>query len=191
MAGKWVQNITMPADFDVSGRLASEWWNMRTGHRPDLVVSVDPVALQAALAVLGPIDVPGWGPLTGDDAAYRLLVEPYLSLDEPAQQDAVFQAAAASTFEAVLAGATDPVDLVDGHAAAHRRGPAIRLERARDPSRRCSRPDPWAGRPARQRAAGDEAFAVHLNDATGAKMDSFLDVAIATTVDGLPRGRAA
>lgn len=181
VAGKWVQNITMPADFDVSGRLASEWWNMRTGHRPDLVVSVDPVALQAALAVLGPIDVPGWGPLTGDDAAYRLLVEPYLSLDEPAQQDAVFQAAAASTFEAVLAGATDPVGLVTAMQQPIAEG-RLSAWSAHASEQEVLAAGPLGGQLARQRAAGDEAFAVHLNDATGAKMDSFLDVAIATVV---------
>ena len=38
---RYVMNISSPADFQVSAKLASEWWAMRTGHRPDTIVSMD------------------------------------------------------------------------------------------------------------------------------------------------------
>ncbi|HWI30516.1 MAG TPA: DUF4012 domain-containing protein, partial [Microbacterium sp.] len=180
-AGQWVQNITMPADFEVSGRLASEWWNLRTGHRPDLVVSVDPLALQAALAVLGPVDVPGWGQLTGDDAAHRLLVEPYLTLADSEQQDAVFEDAAASAFGVLLAGSANPVGLFTGLQQPIAEG-RISAWSAHEDEQAVLAAGPLGGPAARQRAVGDDAFAVYLNDATGAKMDSFLSAGIATTV---------
>lgn len=181
VAGEWVQNISMPADFTVSGRLASEWWNTRTGHRPDLVVSVDPVALQAALVVLGPVEVPGWGPLTGDDAAHRLLVEPYLAIADAEQQDAVFQSAAASAFGVLLTGAANPVDLFAGLQQPIADG-RVSVWSAHEDEQTLLAAGPLGGQAARQAAAGDEAFGIYLNDATGAKMGSFLDVGIATTV---------
>ena len=49
--GRYVMNISSPADFTVSGGLASDWWALRTGHRPDTIVSVDVPVLAALLAV--------------------------------------------------------------------------------------------------------------------------------------------
>lgn len=180
-AGRWVQNISMSADFSLSASLASEWWNLRTGHRPDTVVSLDPVALQSALAAIGPVQVPGWGPLTTDNAVYRLLVEPYLTIEDVAEQDTIFENAAASALTTLLGSSANPVDLMASLEQPIEEG-RISVWSAHPEEQAVLSTTPMAGPRERQEAAGEDAFAVYLNDATGAKMGSFLDVDIATTV---------
>ncbi|WP_425882621.1 DUF4012 domain-containing protein [Micromonospora sp. DT81.3] len=181
VAGRWVQNISMSADFTVSADLASEWWNVRTGHRPDTVVSLDPVTLQSALAALGPVDVPGWGQLTADNAVHRLLVEPYMTVDDVAAQDTIFENAAASALAVLLSGSANPVELIASLEQPIEDG-RISVWSAYPEEQTVLAAGPLAGQAARQEAAGEDAFAVYLNDTTGAKMDSYLDIAIASTV---------
>ncbi|GAB2837795.1 DUF4012 domain-containing protein [Microbacterium insulae] len=174
--GRFVQNATMPADFDLTARLVSHWWEGRTGTAPDTVLSVDPLVLRALLDVTGPVATE-YGTLTADDLVRQLLVDPYMSLDS-STQTAMFRTTASAVFAEVADFDLDPVafasalagPIADGRVnvwSAHAQEQAVLAQTL------------LAGPAARQRAAGPDAFAVYFNDATGGKMDTMLDASIA------------
>lgn len=175
--GRFVQNATMPADFDLSARLASSWWERRTGNAPDTVLSVDPLVLKSVLTVTGPIAT-DHGALTADDLIQQLLVAPYMSLDSDAQT-AVFRKTASAVFAAVAAFDVDPVAFATALAGPIAEG-RVSVWSAHPEEQDILAQTSLAGPAARQRSAGPNAFAVYLNDATGGKMDSLLQVAIAS-----------
>ncbi|MCW3494598.1 DUF4012 domain-containing protein [Microbacterium sp. SSM24] len=174
--GRFVQNATMPADFDLSSRLVSQWWQARTGSAPDTVLSVDPLVLRSLLSVTGPIATEQ-GTITADDLVDQLLVEPYMSLDAAAQT-AKFRTTAAAVFTQVADFDIDPVAFATALAAPIAEG-RISVWSVHPDEQEILAQTSLAGPAARQRAAGPDAFAVYFNDATGGKMDSLLDVAIA------------
>jgi hypothetical protein len=171
--GRFVQDASMTADFTLSARLASEWWSAATGVVPDAVVSVDPVVMAAVLRATGPVDMPGEAPLGADDVVPRLLVQPYLTLT-PEEQGTRFAAAATAVFTALVDRA-DPLAL-----ATALRGPIdegrISVWSAHPEEQAAIAHTVLAGPLARQRAAGDDAFAVYFNDATGGKLTPYLEV---------------
>lgn len=175
--GRFVQNATMPADFDLSARLASNWWERRTGTAPDTVLSVDPLVLRSMLTVTGPIAT-DHGTLTAEDLVQQLLVAPYMSLDSDAQTE-VFRTTASAVFTAVADFDFDPVAFATALAEPIGEG-RISVWSAHPDEQDVLAQTSLAGPAARQRNAGPDAFAVYLNDATGGKMDSFLDLSIAS-----------
>ena len=52
--GRYVTNITVTPDFDLSARLASAWWQTLAQPAPDAIVSIDPIVLRALLRITGP-----------------------------------------------------------------------------------------------------------------------------------------
>ncbi|GAA1964901.1 DUF4012 domain-containing protein [Microbacterium deminutum] len=178
--GRYVMNISSPSDFTESAQLASAWWSMRTGHTPDTIVSVDIRVLGAVLAVIGPVDVKDWGELTTDNLVQRILVDPYRSLDSWSQ-DVVFRRAVDAVFARALQTTFDPSALV-----ARLSGPIsegrVSIWSADPEVESVVADGAFAGTLARQKQVGDDAFAVYLNDVTGAKMDTYLDVNIASGV---------
>lgn len=72
---------TLHPDFTVTAREVARSW-VANGEDPvDGVISVDPVALAAALRVTGPIETPGYGEITADNLVQKLLVDGYQSFD--------------------------------------------------------------------------------------------------------------
>ncbi|GAB6859067.1 DUF4012 domain-containing protein [Microbacterium xylanilyticum] len=175
--GRFVQNTTQTADFTVTARLASAWWQ-RIGHAaPDAVVSVDPLVLRALLQVTGPIALPDGTQLTAADVARKLLIDPYLDLDAGAQ-DAYFAMAAGSIFSALLSDHAGLPDLAQAMQQPIAEG-RVSVWSAHAAEQAVIAVSEVGGPAIRHALAGSSAFAVYFNDATGAKMDSFLDVAIA------------
>lgn len=177
VVGRFVQNTSMTPDFDLTARLASAWWNQRTGSAPDTVIAVDPLVLGAFLRVTGPVSTPE-GALTSENIVDRLLVEPYRTLDQ-AGQTAVFEDAATAVFGALTQSRVDSLALVEALAAPIEQG-RVSIWSAHAAEQKVLASTSLAGSAARHRAAGDDAYAVYLNDATGGKMDTLLDVAIAS-----------
>ncbi|MFT4220304.1 MAG: DUF4012 domain-containing protein [Microbacterium sp.] len=173
--GEYVQNVSITADFVLTGQLASAWWKERFHRAPDTVVSVDPVVLQAVLRALGPVKTPD-GKLTADNLVERLLVEPYQKLSQ-SQQTKVFEHAASAVFTKLTRG-TDPMSLTKALAEPLDQG-RVSVWSSHEAEQDVLAQTPLAGPAARQRAAGRDAYAVYFNDATGGKMDTFLDVSIA------------
>jgi hypothetical protein len=172
--GRFVQDASMTADFTLTARLASTWWESATAVTPDVVVSVDPLVMAAVLRATGPVETAN-GALSSDDVVDRLLVDPYLALS-PEEQSVRFADAATAVFTALVERA-DPLAL-----AAALRGPIdegrVSVWSADASEQALIERTPLAGPLARQQQAGDGAFAVYFNDATGGKLTPYLQVGL-------------
>lgn len=172
--GLFPQNLTFTPDFPRTAELAQAMWEQETDLDVDGVFSVDPVALSYLLEGTGPVELPGGRQLTGDNAVRLLLNEIYRLMPDPRSQDAFFAAAAAAVFDKVASGAGDATQVL---AALDRAGTEGRLF-------------VWSERPEEQSLLEETALGgavppegdddrpflgVFLNDATGAKMQYFLD----------------
>lgn len=174
VVGRFVQNASMPTTFSESAALARAWWTGHGGAEPDAVVSLDPLALRGLLASTGPVDLPDGSVLTADNLVDRILLEPYLRYDSTGQT-AYLQAVTTALFERVTELQTDAFTWA--RALAEPIGAGRLALWSADPAVQAaidgSILDGVSGRVA---AAGDDAFAVLFNDATGGKMDTFLHV---------------
>jgi hypothetical protein len=174
ITGQYMLNVGLTPDFTTSATLAQEMWRLRFGVVADGVLSIDPIALSYILVATGPITLPTGDVLSSDNAVDLLLTDVYERYEDPAEQDAFFAAAAASVFSAVAAGDVDPVTLITalGRAGSENR---VRV---------------WSSDQADQAVLADttlvgslpastldtQRFGLYLNDATGAKMDTYLDI---------------
>ncbi len=175
--GRFPQNASMPTDFAATAALATAWWELRGGDAPDVVVSVDPLVLVAALRVTGPVTLADGSTLTADDAVTRLLVDAYRTLDSDGQT-ALMQDAAARVFAQMQGGPADPLRWASALAAPIAQG-RISAWAADPVSAAALSASPLGGPEARLDAAGAGAFGVWFNDGTGGKMGGYLDVAMA------------
>lgn len=177
--GVFIQNLSMTTDFDLSARLASAWWSREYGVTPDTVISIDPLVVSALLEKSGPVTLPDGSALTGEDFVQRLLVDPYVSLDQE-QQTALQQIVTVAVFSQLLSGGASPIDWLsaliepaqDGRIAvwsAHEAENAVVA-------------DTVLGGPAARHRTDPDAFAVYVNDTGGGKMSPYLDVAVAPSV---------
>lgn len=169
-------NLTMTPDFTLSAQIASQWWNERTGRVPDAVVTIDPLTVTSLLALTGPIVVDGQE-LTVDNAAEQLLVAPYMRFEENEPQDAFFQSVVSTVFSSLTSAPLDPIGLAVALKAPVAEG-RISVWSAHDDEQMRLSSGPLAGAVVRQQEAGDDAFAVYFNDATGAKLDTFIDTSL-------------
>lgn len=177
VAGRYVQDASITPDFTLTARLAAAWWKDLTGTAPDTVVSVDPLVLQAVLQVIGPVSV-STGDVTAENMAQKLLVEPYLTLSSD-EQTAVFDEVVRAVFTAITTSDVDPVALASALATPVEEG-RISVWSAHDDEQSVLEATSLAGAAARQRDAGEHAYAVYFNDTTGGKMDTFLTTEISS-----------
>jgi len=174
ITGEYIQNINLTPDFAQTGALAREMWRIEFGVEADGVLSVDPVTLSYLLKATGPITLATGDELTADNAVPLLLGEVYARYDDPAEQDAFFAAAAGAVFDAVKSGRADPARLIDALAQAGREYRVL-INSAHDDEQAVLADTTLAGgRPISTDA--EKTFGLYLNDATGAKMDLYLDV---------------
>jgi hypothetical protein len=149
-------------------------WRIEFGVEADGVLSVDPVTLSYLLKATGPITLATGDELTADNAVPLLLGEVYARYEDPAKQDAFFAAAAGAVFDAVKSGRADPALLIDALAQAGREYRVL-INSAHDDEQAVLADTTLAGgRPMSTDA--EKTFGLYLNDATGAKMDLYLDV---------------
>ncbi|WP_158253295.1 DUF4012 domain-containing protein [Cryobacterium sp. N19] len=174
ITGQFIQNVTMTPDFAQSGALTREMWRLAFGVEANGVLSVDPVALSYLLDATGPITLATGDELTADNAVQLLLSDVYARYEVPAQQDAFFAAAAGAVFDAVKSGRADPTKLLTAlvRAGAENR---VLVWNADEGEQAVLAGTTLAGaRPVSDSATNR--FGLYLNDATGAKMDLYLDV---------------
>lgn len=176
ITGQYIQDVNLTPHFPLSAKLTQEMWNREFGVQADGVISIDPIALSYLLEATGPITLPTGDVLSAENAVHLLLVDAYARYENPADQDTFFAAAAAAVFAAVSNGETNPVALITA------------LSRAGDEHRVIV----WNADEEDQAVLADTTlagglpvsdtdttrFGVYLNDATGAKMDTYLDVQI-------------
>ena len=174
ITGQYVQDVNLTPYFPLSGALAREMWRQEFGVEAHGVLSIDPVALGYLLEATGPITLPTGDVLTAENAVQTLLVDAYARYDDPAEQDAFFAAAAASVFSAVAGGNFDPVALVSALARAgeERR---VHIWSADEAEQTVLAGTTLTGDLPTSTAATTR-FGAYLNDATGAKMNVYLDV---------------
>ena len=175
--GRFVTNTTMTADFDLSARLASAWWQ-KLGHpAPDTVISIDPVVLAALLKITGPITLADGGSVDATTVTERILVRPYLE-DSQEGQTAVQSDLTMRLFDRLI---NEPLDVA---AWAEALADPVEDGRISMWSARANEQDalahgPFGGTLARYVAAGDQAIGVYLNDASTGKLGTFLHLDIA------------
>jgi len=185
----YVQNTTLVPQFDLSGQIASKMWTDTYGGTVDGVMSFDPVALSYLLKATGPVELPSGDTLTSDNAVSFLLSEVYSKYPEPAIQDAVFASAAKAVFERVSSGGIDAKALLEALSRAAGEGRFSIWNANPDDQAVLADTTLAGGLPAlTQDATG---LGVYFNDATGGKMDYYLDTAVSTAselcrADGRP-----
>lgn len=120
--GRFIQDVTMPAQFPEGAAIAAEMWRQAQGETVDGVIAVDPVALSFLLEQVGSIEVDGMA-LDSSNVVDVLLSDVYREYPDPTDSDAVFAQVAAAVVERVLNGQTDAGALVEAitHASAERR----------------------------------------------------------------------
>ncbi|WP_395244505.1 DUF4012 domain-containing protein [Agromyces sp. MMS24-K17] len=175
---RFVQNVTMTPDFALTAALAREFWLRSTGTDVDGVIAVDPGFLAGVLAATGPIEA-GGDTLSADDVVRTLLVDSYSRIPDADALDEYFAQVGSAVFDRLTAGDVDAARLLDASASAAREG-RISMWSADAGEQGLLATTTLGGPSAALDAAGPESYGVYLNDTTGAKMDPYLDVEIAT-----------
>jgi len=174
ITARYMQDVNLTPNFSLSGEIASEMWRRQFGQDLDGVLSIDPVALGYLLQATGPVTLPTGDQLTSDNATQLLLTDVYSRYSNPDDQDVFFAAAAGSVFAAVASGDADPVALIK--ALSRAAGENRVLVWSADAAEQAILADTTlaGGLPVSNTEA--QRFGVYLNDATGSKMGTYLDL---------------
>jgi len=108
LLGIYPADVNLTPHFPTAAAIYREMFRRRGGGTVDGVLATDPVALSYLLRVIGPVPVPGHPTLTAATAVRSLLSDAYHRLDQPAEQDAYYAAAARAVFDALLTRPIDP-----------------------------------------------------------------------------------
>ncbi len=187
LLGEKMQNVGQIPDFTTTGPIVAEMWKRKFGTTVDGVIAVDPVTLGYLLRATGPITLPTGDVIDANSAVDFLLSGVYEKYPDTQTQDLVFAATAKAVFDALSTGIDDPRALVEGLAKAstERR---ILIWNSRQNEQDVLAGTTFAGTlPVSD--AGGTTVGVFLNDATGAKMDYYLDSEITVGVDGCADAR--
>lgn len=95
------------ADFPRFAQMASQYWEEAGYDTPDGVIAMDPVALQAVLAVTGGVEGPDGTAVDGDTCAQVLLHDVYMTYSSGDTQDAYFSHVAHTAADHVLSSLSD------------------------------------------------------------------------------------
>lgn len=176
--GRYLQNITNIPDFTEAAPLIATRWQDRFGTPVDGVIAVDAVMTKNLLAATGPLT---FGPFTADkdNVVSLLLSEIYAAVPDPAVQDEIFAQAATALFGAAMSGA-EPKNLVAALAESSEEG-RIRIWSAHEDEQKLIGASTLSGA-----LSSDSASSTHVgalfNDATGGKMDYYMDAEITTSI---------
>lgn len=189
ITGQYMQDVTLTPRFGLSAKLARQMWKQRYGQQVDGVLAMDPVTLSYLLKATGPVQLPTGDTLTSDNAVKLLLSDVYAKYPSPEVQDAFFASAASAVFDKVSSGDFDPKTFIGALTDGVQEN-RLRLWSADGSEQRRLDGTAVAG-PLPSSTASERQFGVYLNDATGAKMDYYLQktVAVGSAVcrkDGRP-----
>jgi len=173
ITGQYMQDVTLTPRFDTSAALAQEMWKQKFGQDVDGVLAIDPVTLGYILRATGPVQLATGDTLTSDNAVQLLLSEAYAKYPDPAVQDAFFASAASAVFSRVSEGGFDPKAVIAALTAGVDEN-RLRLWSADADEQKLLDGTAVSGDLPTSDASAQR-FGVYLNDATGAKMDYYLD----------------
>ena len=172
---RYPADITFSPDFPRVAEIARAMWEEEKGQRVDGVLATDPVALSYLLRGTGPIAIEDQGGvrLTAANAADLLLNGVYLDRPDRDAQNEYFADAATSVFDAVIAGQGAPRPLLDAlvEAAGEQR---LLVWSADDEEQQTLETTVLSGRLPVE-PTGEPQIGIYLNDATGTKLDYYLD----------------
>lgn len=177
ITGEFIQDVTLTPRFDTSARLAREMWKQRFGQQVDGVLSIDPVTLGYILKATGPVRLATGDQLTSENAVQLLLSDAYVKYPDPRVQDAFFASAASAVFTKVSAGGFDPKAFIAALTTGVDEG-RVKLWSADERQQSELAGTAIAGGLPTSDATSQQ-FGVYLNDATGAKMDYYLEKTVA------------
>ena len=167
------RDINFTPDFPRAASIGAEILKREKGIDVDGVLSIDPVTLSYVLQSTGPIELEDGSTLTTDNAVDVLLNGVYVNYPEGDAQDAYFASAAQKIFDKVLAGAGDPTVLLKALTRATQEHRVLVWTKDDDIEQKLNG-TALAG----QLPFGDAATSTlgfYINDATGAKMQYYLD----------------
>lgn len=182
-------NITMPAHFPNIAEAISVIYPQATGRSVDGVIVADPYTVAALMQYTGPIEVPELDTIVGpDDAAEFILREQYvLAQDQDVRVEALESLASGAILEILRADLPDPPTI------ARDLGPLIVERRllmwTTDPSEQTlfDRIGLLGSLPPLDPVDGG--FAVTVTNASGNKIDAYLDRTVDVGVEETPDGR--
>lgn len=176
ITGRYLQDVSLTPRFDTTAKLVRAMWKQRYGDDVDGVLALDPVTLSYILRATGPVVLPTGETLTSDNAVDVLLSEAYAKYP-PEAQDAFFAGAAATVFQRLLGPADDPAGIVAAVKRSADEG-RVRLWSKNSSEERLISSTAVSGLLPRSDASSQR-FGVYFNDATGAKMDYYLEKTVA------------
>lgn len=176
--GRIIQNVALTPDFPRAAELAAAMWEADTGETVDGVIATDVPALAKILAGTGPVVTKDETQLDSVNVVDELLHRPYLRFKRQARADAFFADAASRVFAKIVAGEGDVGDVVDALASASGEGRVLvwsTREKEQDGLRVAGLSGAFLS------GAAPRAGGIFLNDATGGKLDYFLDSSVEVT----------
>jgi hypothetical protein len=167
------RDINFTPDFPRAAEIGTTILAREKNIDVDGVLSIDPVTLAYVLKGIGPVTLDDGSTVTSANAVDVLLNGVYVNIALPEDQDAFFASAAQKIFDKVLAGRGDPSALLKAltRAADERRVQVWTKDRAITDELGDSA---VAGKLPTGKAA-DSTLGFYMNDATGAKMQYYLD----------------
>ena len=172
---RYPADITFSPDFPRVAEIARAMWEEGTGQRVDGVLATDPVALSYLLRGTGPIAIEDQGGvrLNAGNAAALLLNGVYLDRPDRDAQNEYFADAATSVFDAVIGGQGAPRTLFDAlvKAADEQR---LLVWSADDKEQQTLETTELSGKLPLE-PTDEPQIGIYLNDATGSKLDYYLD----------------
>ena len=108
-AGFW-HNINMTPDFPTAARAMLTLYEKGTGERLDGVIATDPFALEALIAVSGPVDVPGFGTVEADEVVDVVSHEAHAKIDDSQRRKRLLGDVSVGAFTNLLQGDGDSLE---------------------------------------------------------------------------------
>ncbi|MFD4422556.1 DUF4012 domain-containing protein [Agromyces sp. NPDC058484] len=108
-----INAATSRPDFPTSAQIISAYWQRFMGVTPDVVVSIDPIALSRLLQVTGPVTLADGEQLTSDNVVTKLLNEAYFRFPRGADSDVYFAAASSAVFDRIMSADYDAWTMAD------------------------------------------------------------------------------
>jgi hypothetical protein len=171
--GTYFGDTNFTPDFPRTAQLTQAFMKDERDVKVDGVLSVDPVALSYLLEGTGPVPVAGGVQLTAANAVDVLLNDIYVSNDDAAAQDEYFSTAAANIFERITSGDGDPQQILRSLAKAGNEDRLLVWTQDAEVTSALADTKLSGALATGKQAAPRLGF--YLNDATGAKMQYYLD----------------
>jgi hypothetical protein len=168
-----LRDVNVTPDFPRSAQIARAMAEKKLAIDVDGVMSIDPVALSHVLEGTGAVKVGDELTFDGTSAVKVLLNGVYRTYPDGLQQDEVFAGAARTIFETVTSGSADPRRVIEGLSRSVSEKRLMLWSKRSDEQQKIAATG-IAGAFSRDDGASPH-VGIYLGDATGSKMQYYLD----------------